>query len=447
MRQALIIGFVTIGIVFIPSCEAIVIEPERIQIISKPEQIDSLDNIYPVEYPVEVDCPVVPEDHLAIACMVKKAHQIADIEWQPLRSIPSLSDNWIPAGTQMQGIPYSSVKEKDKFVGQEVSFYTFMSAVQNPRSVLYTEDVKKFPYHGANCGMYYGTVCSMAVNYALGIERPVESKMYEYLPYIARVKYQNLDELYAGDILWSEGHVVLIIGIDRDKGGLPDSFSILESSGKTRIKSLSREAFKIRWEEVGWVAYRYLKLAENVKYEPLPFVKNPGDPEVSYNYNYDLCTSRGDYACFLYGEEVTINIFDTTFDKLEVFNNGILLKEIIVDPIKEDYVLANLPGGIYEAQLSSNDRQSDPIHFEVIDEDTKVIYNNGGYIVSFNSNNAISEYVVICLRNGRREAIIDISDKERLENSMYLKGNYSGYYLKVFYKGKYGRVSNSPIIL
>lgn len=39
-----------------------------------------------------VDYPVVPVDHPAIACMVKKAHQIADIKWKPLRPIPSLSD-------------------------------------------------------------------------------------------------------------------------------------------------------------------------------------------------------------------------------------------------------------------------------------------------------------------------------------------------------------------
>ena len=429
MRHPSLIGAITIGIIFFLSCEPLVIEPNVVKIIA------------------EIDGPVIPEDHPAIACMVKKAHQIADICWVPLRSVPSLSENWIPAGTLMQGIPYSSVKEKDKFVGQEVSFYTFMSAVHNPRSVLYTEDVKKNPYQGENCGMYYGTVCSMAVNYALGIERPVESKMYETLPYIAKVKYQDLDNLYAGDILWSKGHVVLIIGIERDEEGLPESFSILESSGNTRIKTLSREAFQTRWEEVGWVAYRYTKLADNVNYEPFPFVKNPGDPEVSYEYNSDLCTSRGDYACFIYGEDVTINIFDASFDKLGIYKDHKLLQEIQVDPSQEDYVLSRLPSGMYEVRLSSYNRQSKPTFFEIIDEDTSVIQNNDGYTVYFKSGNALPEYVVICLRDGNRDAIIDISDQERLNNMLCLIGNYSGFYLKVFYKGKYGRVSNSPIFL
>ena len=423
------------------SCESLKLdlEPEPIENNTSLKEGGMLTN--------DVDSPVVPEDHPAIACMVKKAHQIADIKWMPLRSVPSLSDKWTPAGTQMLGIPYSSVKEKDKFVGQEVSFYTFMSAAHNPRSVLYTEDVKKFPYYGENCGMYYGTVCSMAVNYALGIERPIESKLYGVLPYIARVKDQNLDKLYAGDILWSKGHVVLIIGIERDEAGFPKSFSILESSGNTRIKTLSRESFQTRWKEVGWVAYRYLKLADNVNYEPLPFVKNPGDPEVSYDYNSDLCTSRGDYACFLYGEVITINVFDTSYDELDIYKDDKLLQKIPFGSSQEDFAFSNLPSGLYKAKLSSNDKQSNPTYFEIIDEDTTVIHKNGGYIVSFCSENAIPEYVVICLRDGSREAIIDISDRDRLENRICLTGNFTGKYLKVFYKGKYGRVSNFPIFL
>ena len=74
----------------------------------------------------------------------EKAHQIADIEWTPLKDIPGLTKP-IPAGIMRTGIPYSSVKEKDKFVGQEVSFHTFMTALHTPRNVLYTEDVKESP--------------------------------------------------------------------------------------------------------------------------------------------------------------------------------------------------------------------------------------------------------------------------------------------------------------
>lgn len=107
-------------------------------------------------------------DHPALLNMRKRAHQIADVFWTSLGNIPNLS-GFFPSGGTFSGIPYSSVKELDKNVGQEVSFYTFLSAVANPRSVLYTERVCNNPYKGVNCATYYGSVCSMTVNYALGL--------------------------------------------------------------------------------------------------------------------------------------------------------------------------------------------------------------------------------------------------------------------------------------
>lgn len=433
------IGVSLIGLLC--SCESL------IDIETKPIENDTY---YKEEgmQPNEVDSLVVPEDHPAIACMVKKAHQIADIKWMPLRSVPSLSENWTPAGTQMQGIPYSSVKEKDKFIGQEVSFYTFMSAVQNPRSVMYTEDVKRPPYNGENCGMYYGTVCSMAVNYALGIERPIESKMYESLPYIARVKKQHLERLYVGDILWSKGHVVLIIGIERDEEGRPKSFSILESSGNTRIKTLSRDAFQTRWEKDGWVAYRYLKLADNVNYKPLPFVLLPGDVDSpNYDYNNFISLSRGDYSCYRKGEDVVINVFDNTYSDIVISRNGLLERKISIVNGLEDYSLVGLRGGKYSAFLSNGNDITPAIHFEVIEESTSVRRFSDGYMVSFASSDSFPEYIVICTLNGNRDAIIDITDADRDNGYKMIKGSYTGRYWKVFYKGEYGRVSNMPIQL
>ena len=402
---------------------------------------------YGMMYPEEVDSPVVPEDHPAITCMIKKAHQIADIPWIPLNPIPSLTNEWTPAGTKMFGIPYSSVKEKDKFVGLEVSFYTFMSAVNNPRSVIYTEDVKMPPYVGENCGLYYGTVCSMAVNYALGIDRPIESKMYSKLPYIAKVKQQNPDGVCPGDILWSKGHVVLVLEIKRDESGTPLSFSILESSGSTRIKTLSISAFEERWEKVGWVLYRYMKLAENLSYEPIPFVINSGDPSMTVSFNPDLCTSRGEKAAFLKGEDVTINIFNSSFDTIELYHNNILMRTSTISRNIFDYTFSNLPGGMYSVRLLSDTKVSEPVLFEIIGEMTTVSKVKNSYCISFGSDFAEPEYIVICSRDGNRDAVIDLSDADKMAGYRLISGDYRREYLKVFYRGKYGRVSNYPILL
>lgn len=395
-------------------------------------------------YPKEVDFPVVPEDHPALVCMRKKAHQIADIEWIPIKDIPGLTKP-IPAGIVRTGIPYSSVKEKDKFVGQEVSFYTFMTALHNPHSVLYTEDVKEYPYYGVNCGPYYGTVCSGAVNYALGFNRPYGSGMYEHIPFIAKVKDQSPKGVCSGDILWSTGHVVLLIDINKDAEGVPISFVILESNGRTSIKKLSTIAFQERWETVGWVAYRNMRLAENLQYIPIPYVYNEGDDYSEESYNEDLCTSRGDKVTYVKGEDVTINILNTSFKTIEIVKDSIHLMSL---PVSTDAItLHSLEPGSYAVRLRSDNSVSQDVFFEIIDENTCVRKLGAKYCVSFGSSNGLPVYLVICSRTGAKKSIIDITSEDLSFGGLLLTGNYSGMYLKVFYQGQYGRVSNEPIKL
>lgn len=396
-------------------------------------------------YPKEVDYPVVPEDHPALICMRKKAHQIADIEWTPLKDIPGLTKP-IPAGITRVGIPYSSVKEKDKFVGQEVSFHTFMTALNNPRSVLYTEDVKEPPYNGTNCGPYYGTVCSGAVNYALGIARPYQSHMYEFIPYIAKVKNQSPESICSGDILWSPGHVVLVIDIKKDGAGNPSRYMILESAGKTAIKNISLASFKKRWDADGWIAYRNMHLAENVDYTPNPYTIFDGETgELSATYNNDICTSRGDMVTYMKGEEVIINVLNPAFKTVEVVKDGVPLTSLPIST--EDITLHSLEPGSYAARLHSGNSTSKDVLFEIIDENTSVRKHGEKYAVSFSSTNGVPVYLVVCSRTGARKAIVDITPEDLSIGGLLLSGNYSGLYLKVFYQGKYGRVSNEPIKL
>ena len=395
-------------------------------------------------YPKEVDYPVVPDDHPALICMRKKAHQIADIEWTPLMDIPGLTKP-IPAGITRTGIPYSSVKEKDKFVGLEVSFFTFMTAVHNPRSVLYTDDVKEAPYHGVNCGPYYGTVCSGAVNYALGIDRPYESSMYENVPYIAKVKNQSPEGVCSGDILWSPGHVVLVLNIENDESGVPVSFTILESNGRTSINKMSAASFNKRWETVGWVAYRNLRLADNVQYSSIPYVFNEGDVVASDSYNEDLCTSRGDKVTYVEGEDVTINIFNKEYNIMELYRDGIIIETMKVS--SDDIIFTHLNSGSYAVHLRKDNMVTDDIRFEIINEHTNVSKLGNGLHVSFGSSNGLPVYLVICSQTGVRSKIVDISQYDISAGGLLLHGDYSGKYLKVFYQGQYGKVSNEPIKL
>ena len=271
--------------------------------------------------------------------------------------------------------------------------------------------------------------------------------MYANLPYIAKVLQQDPGGVFPGDILWSKGHVVLVLEVEKNSNSVPLSFTILESSGDTRIKKLSLSAFKERWDKVGWIVYRDLKLADNLNYEPIPFVRNPGDPLIDYSFNPDLCTNRGDMAVYRQGEDVTINIFGSGYSFIDVSKDDIPLCRTPIVSGKNDYVFSQLQAGLYSVRLFGEGLASSPILFEVVGECTNVTPCVSGYCISFSSVNAKPEYIVICSRDGNRDAVIDIADSDRLAGYKVLDGSYYSKYLKVFYKGKYGRVSNNPIQL
>ena len=100
---------------------------------------------------------------------VKKARQMTDISFTPLKPIEA-NHRTYKSGKKYTGLIYSSVKEIGTYVGPNITFHTFMTAIHNPRSKIYTEKINELPYHGTNCKAYYGTVCSGLVSYALGIQ-------------------------------------------------------------------------------------------------------------------------------------------------------------------------------------------------------------------------------------------------------------------------------------
>lgn len=397
--------------------------------------------------PDDTTSSYLDNNHPAIINMRKRAHQIADVSWTPLGNIPNLSGFFSCGGT-ISGIPYSSVKELDKNVGQEVSFYTFLSAVANPRSVLYTERVNIPPYKGLNCATYYGSVCSMTVNYALGLDRPYESKMFGTLPFIKRVTEQTFSSARAGDIVWRNGHVLMIIDVDRNEHDEVMRIEILENAGNCAfIKTYTLKEFESRWEGIGWVLYRYVGLSHLADETGLYLgVEDQNLSEI--NFNTDLSLNRGDHVTYREGETVIVNILSSDYSALELYKDGELLytKKYTGTP---DVEYAGLSYGKYQARLVNDTKYSNPVSFEVLQTDVSV--NRGGdyMTISFSSSNSIPEYVVFCNEIGSRFFISDISSEEKWKRCKIVKLEYptDNIYVKVIFKGHYGRVSNAIIPL
>ena len=389
-------------------------------------------------------------NHPALTEMRRRADLIGNIKWTPKGDVPK-RNGVFPQGEEVSGILYSSVKELDKFVGQEVSFYTFLLAVNNPRSVLYTENVGNPPYQGTNCAAYYGSVCSMTVNYALGLDRPYATFMFPTLPFIKKVAKQDIEYAAPGDIVKvNSGHVFLITNIIKYDDGAIHYVDILECSGNGAYnRRYTKERFQERLDNcTQFVFYRYTDLQKLATEQfQSPFIEANLNASMSNNA---LSLNRGDMVTYSHEEgSVVINVLEEGYDLLKVYridgDEDLMVEERNVEGTP-DIVLNGLPVGSYKALLVRSDGAvSEAVHFEILQ--TKVSHSkHGDYVdVSFSSTNAIPEYIVFCERSGSRHFIVDITEAERQSGHKIIRCSASleSLYLKVFFKGEYGRVSNT----
>ncbi|MBQ9475741.1 MAG: hypothetical protein IJU69_05765 [Bacteroidales bacterium] len=376
--------------------------------------------------------------------VLKRAEQMARIKWTPLLDVPNNS-GFFAADKTCSGIPYSSAKEFDKMVGIEVSFVTFMTAVHNPRSVLYSEDIGDGAYNGTNCASYYGTVCSSAVDYAFGFTAPFWTSTLQYMDCFTNQGAPSYDKLKPCDVLWRPGHVVMVYSVNTAADG-KQSVTIFESGGPTTyIYTLARDDFEQKWVSEDNLIYRFNDFDSVPAYSALPFAGIDGNETDQYRYNDAICTDRGDFVVYRCGESVKINILDNSFQTISLRKDGELFIYRIIT--SEDEEFKDLPAGRYKAYLSSQgSRDSEPVEFDVVDTQVEAHATAVGFDVRFSSSNARAEYVLLCSKSGGRKFIHILTPEEIA--SGYANVKYSGrgdIYCKVFFATSFGKVSNEPI--
>ena len=91
------------------------------------------------------------------------------MSWTPLLDVPTYTRKdgrtVHPAGKLVQGMPYSSTEPTDKFITENISFESLLTAMANPDSALYQKDLE-----GRNgSSTYFGIVCNGLARYALNI--------------------------------------------------------------------------------------------------------------------------------------------------------------------------------------------------------------------------------------------------------------------------------------
>ena len=376
----------------------------------------------------------------------RRALQMASIRWTPkLSSIPSRYGVYAINSTYT-GLPYSLAIKTDSHIGTQVSLYTFMTAVDNPFSVLYTEDLREAPYNGFDCAPYYGTTCSNSVLFALGIDAPYYTYMIRSIPGIVKPKGQSPDDVEDCDLLLKSGHVVMVYEVERNNDGNLTSVRIFETTSvnqkDTWIRSFSADEFREYWTSNQYVRLQYSLIDLNTDYEPSMFVPLEDEPGVNNYSPLLLCTTRGDRASYLEGQAVDIAVISDQYRWVLLCKND---EEIETREIERPVIrFSDLSYGLYKAFLIATDGRRSHCYtsFEVIN--ANATGEKGRQIsINFTSENASARYLCICddIHNPYKYLVFNDSDRESGHFETALLSGIRSTSYKVYFKGQYGIVS------
>lgn len=410
--------------------------------------------------------------NVSLRNLQRRANRFANIEWNALHPIASTSSHTGISAGNHRGIPYTSCMEVDRFVGFNVSLLTFMTAANNPYSLLYTEDLRRnisgygFTYHGdrATIGGWMGIVCNIFVEYSIGMKIPFDTGSWEYLVnqgIIAPVYDVSAEGVRVGDMLWEPGHGRLVTNIWRDADGSVNKVEVMESVQDFPVKTLfTATNFDNYLANHNGKIYRYLYLYENINDSATPFEEG-GD---GYVYNDDICTFAGDYASFREGYPIFINYNlkeNKEWDVIEIYKDGQKIAEEVLDLSQHRIDISSLSRtyGKYKARLRLGTDYSDYTYWEVISADVECSKDDDGLnIVTFGSKNGNPMYVTFHKINGGPKATYAFTPDElnkgrckfsirQLIEEQYNNLNADSTYCKVIFEGEYGRITSEPILI
>lgn len=261
--------------------------------------------------------------------VIRRARQFANLAWYPRNPIAAgyqsrgaegkkSMNAFLHAYRPRTGVIYSSSREYEKFVGFNVSLETFMTALENPRSVLYTR-----PLHGRGRSMYsyYGIVCSCFASYVLDL--PYRTVTGNWVKWTGsdevEMDVSRLEELRLCDVLLNKTHVAVIIDIARDENGMVQEIQVAESTLPTCTDLVfNRETFQHYWLEDNYKVYRYPHL-DKVTYTPSPYSPVEGDPEMERPAeNKVFMADFGNKANYELGESVEFAVFQSGWDTVKI---------------------------------------------------------------------------------------------------------------------------------
>ncbi len=249
---------------------------------------------------------------------VEYARIMSQVKWTPVADgLPIRGKGHFKKGVEYTGVPYSSVKSVGRYIGLEIYLKTFLAAVENPLSVLYTETLAgKVP----NAAPYYGKVCSSYTSYALQCGTWFVSRHPgpEYREGVHLVESQSAQTVEIGDVIFTPpvrggSHVEFVTGIVRNDDGSVTHVIVEESTPPTtRTTKRDAASFDAHISSRNRVLYRITDLdawrAAN-RAESFLF-PNYEEDSLTPAINRVLLLDRGDWVPYRKDQVVKFNVMD-----------------------------------------------------------------------------------------------------------------------------------------
>jgi hypothetical protein len=250
---------------------------------------------------------------------VEYARLMSGVKWTPVADGMPMRGGYFTPGKQYTGVPYSSVKHVGRYIGFDIFLKTFLAAVENPESVLYTENL-----YGkvSNAECYYGKVCSSYTSYALQCGIWYVSKLHgpEFREGVTVVQPQSARAAQPGDILYTPparknggSHVEMVTEVVRNADGEVTHVRVEESRPQTTSNRLrTAKAFDAHLSSRNRVLYRITDLdAWRGRNRAETFLfPNYEDDSSTPQINRVLLLDRGDWVPYRKGQPVKINVMD-----------------------------------------------------------------------------------------------------------------------------------------
>ncbi|WP_395750532.1 hypothetical protein [Prosthecobacter sp.] len=277
------------------------------------------------------------------AAAAEHAHILSQVRWTPVAgTMPERNGGFFEKGKEYVGVPYSSAKSDGRYIGFDINLRTFLAAVENPLSVLYTENLAG---KTANAASFYGTVCSSFTSYALQCAIPEVSRRQG--PAVGKgvelVQPQGAEAVQVGDVIYTPhsterdgSHVEMVTAVTKDAQGHVTSVRVEESRPMTtkttmrsaaefdaHLKHRNKQLFRITDLD----AWRGGNRAESLQFPN--YELDAKRPEINRTLLLDL----GDWVPYQKGKPVKIHVMDRDglgVKALVIQRDGKVVEEVAV---------------------------------------------------------------------------------------------------------------------